>query len=152
MRYQLLHYHRVFIIGVFIVSMAAAGCGRGSLSTVSGTVTFEGAPVTSGSVILYCEDQQIVHGLIGPDGSYSIPNVPRGKARATVRAHSPLPDGFRLRTQLPPTIDGPRVPGEEPLGKHATPPIPKRYEMPEESGLAVQVSQADQVFDIRLNR
>jgi hypothetical protein len=130
----------------------STGCNRSTLSTVSGTVSFEGKPLASGSVMLYCEDRQIVHGLIGPDGTYSIPNVPRGTSRAVVRAHTPLPEGFQLKTKLPPMVNGPIGPPPGATSKDMLPPIPKRYELPEESGLVIRVENSSQHFDIILTR
>jgi hypothetical protein len=125
-----------------------AGCG-GKTSSVSGKVTFQGRPLEGGSVILYCEDKQIVRGLIGPDGTYTIPNVPKGVATVTVKAHAPIPAGFQLKQQLPPSKDGPRPPLTEKIAGEPD-AVPECYGLPEESGLQVQVGPGRVVFDIDL--
>ena len=51
----------------FLACALLSGCGPAQ-SEVSGTVTFQRGPVTSGSVILYCQDKQILTGAIGADG------------------------------------------------------------------------------------
>ena len=84
-------------------ALAGTGC-HGETATVEGTVTYRGEPLKSGSVILYCADKQLVRRTI-VDGRYSIPNVPRGPAGDGLR-HGNLPEGLRLRQELPPTVNG----------------------------------------------
>jgi hypothetical protein len=117
---------------------------------VSGTVTLRGKPVSGGSVVFYCADQQIVRGLIGPDGTYSIPNVPCGPAVVTVQAHPRVPPGLYLRQNLPPASGGPLTPTvDHPPEAHGT-PIPARYGLPEESGLSAVVERGRTTHDIDL--
>src|SRR5262249_57929125 len=98
---------------VVLVTLLAAGCGSAT-TTVTGTVTYQGQPVPGGSVVLYCEDKQIVRGLIGVDGRYTIPNVPHGRAVVTVPAHQRLPEGLYLKPNLPPPVNGPVPPARPP--------------------------------------
>jgi len=132
-----------------LLTLLAAGCGS-STSTVAGTVTYRGRPVTGGSVILYCEDRQIVRGLIGVDGRYAIPNVPLGTAVVTVQPHPRQPEGLRLPQHLPPSVNGP-VPPTGPPGTAPAVPLPPRYALPEESGLSVTVGRDHLTYDIDLN-
>lgn len=128
----------------------ASGCGS-KTATVEGVVSFQGKPVTDGSVVFYCSDKQIVRCLIGADGRYSIPNVPCGTAVVTVQSHAQLPAGLNLRQQLPPSTGGPVLPGgnagERPGRGRAIPP---RYALPEESGLWVAVDGGFLTYDIDL--
>lgn len=130
------------------LAAAAAGCGGGT-GTVAGTVTYRGKPIPSGSVVLYCADKQIVRGLIGPDGAYTIPNVPPGPAAVTVQAHARVPDGLRFRQNLPPVQDGPTPPDAAPAADKVV-AVPPRYSLPEESGLSVVVGPGPTTFDIPL--
>jgi hypothetical protein len=130
-------------------SLFAAGCGADT-TTLSGTVTFNGRPVTGGSVSLYCADKQIVRGIIDADGRYSIPNVPFGTAVITVQSHTFVPAGMQLQQKLPESVNSPAPPalaGE--TAKKAT-PIPPRYSHPEESGLTVDVRSHPATHDIQL--
>jgi hypothetical protein len=139
------------LIALPLLAFAAgsAGCGREPCS-LTGRVTFLGKPLSSGSVIVYCDDQQIVTGLIRPDGTYTIPNVPPGKARVTVQGHSNR-DWWRPKSQPPPAINGPVTPGSGRPGKDAPVTlVPDRYGVPEESRLAVIVDRARTPFDIQL--
>ncbi|HEY1188293.1 MAG TPA: carboxypeptidase-like regulatory domain-containing protein [Gemmata sp.] len=130
--------------------LLAVGC-QSRTATVSGTVTYRGQPVTGGSVVFYCSDKQIVRGLIGPDGRYSIPNVPIGSASVVVavQSHAKVPEGFRLSQQLPPSAGGPVPPAPTPPGARPV-ALPPRYALPEESGLAVTIGDAHVTYDIDL--
>lgn len=130
--------------------LSAVGC-EPRTATVSGAVTYRGQPVGGGSVVFYCSDKQIVRGLIGADGRYSIPNVPVGSASAvvTVQSHTKVPEGFRLKQQLPAANGGPVPPAPDgPEAPRAA--LPPRYALPEESGLAVRVDRAQVTYDIEL--
>lgn len=129
--------------------LVAAGCGANP-TTVSGTVTFQGRPVPGGSVILYCEDKQIVRGLIGPDGHYSIPNVPRGAVTVAVQAHPRVPDGMQMKQNLPPAAGGPLPPSAGLADGGKAVAIPQRYGLPEESGLSAVVGRDAVRYDIDL--
>jgi hypothetical protein len=135
----------------FLCTIVLPGCGS-ETATVTGVVTFQGKPVPGGSVVFYCADKQIVRGLIGTDGRYTIPNVPCGQATVTVQSPSRLPAGMRIRQQLPPVQNGPTIPtaeGSDSSGKGAG--IPPRYALPDESGLVVVVPRGQLVFDIELH-
>jgi hypothetical protein len=134
-----------------VTALAAAslsGCGS-STSTVTGAVTYQGQTLTSGSVILYCADKQIVRGLIASDGTYTIPNVPCGPATVTVQAHTRVPTGLGLKQQLPVAVGGPIPPGFEPPERQPI-SIPSRYGLPEESGLSIEVDSRTLTYDIVL--
>ena len=129
-------------------ALLVSGCGS-KTSTVVGTVTFRGEPVAGGSVVVYCTDKQIARGIIGPDGTYAIPNVPPGIAVVTVQAPARLPEGLQMRQKLPPSQGGPIAP----TGGAAAQPriaIPPRYALPEESGLSVTVDRGQVTYDINL--
>lgn len=148
MKYRSLIYASCMLAILLMLS----GCNRGTC-TLAGHVTFQNKPLTNGSVILFCENQQIVRGVIANDGSYSIPNVPRGLVRVTVTPVIRLPEGYQKKYDLPPVINGPVIPqfGSSDKGQKLT-PIPDRYSVPEESGIAVKVDQPVTAFDIHLVR
>jgi hypothetical protein len=127
----------------------ATGCSQKPCS-VSGRVTYQGRPVSSGSIVFYCANDQIVRGVIDTDGAYTIPNVPRGMVRVTVKAHSRAPEGFRKRLATPPMINGPVTPDTQQFGKEQVRPIPARYGVPGESGLLFKAERATTEFDIDL--
>ncbi|QJX00440.1 carboxypeptidase-like regulatory domain-containing protein [Frigoriglobus tundricola] len=134
-----------FVAGV---ALLAGGCASRT-STVGGTVTFRGRPVAGGSVVVYCADKQIARGIIGPDGTYTIPNVPSGTAIVTVQAPSRVPEGLQLKQNLPPSYGGPIAPAVGTAGAPRV-AIPPRYALPEESGLSVSVDRGQVTYDIDL--
>jgi hypothetical protein len=138
----------VTFVWVAAAALFAGGCGKPT-ATVSGRVTCNGKPLTGGSVILYCADKQIVHGIIGPDGRYTIPNVPRGSAVVTVRAHPRTPAGLQIKQSMPPVTNGPKAPTDG-SGELPPTPIPPRYALSEESGLSLVVDRDQLAHDIDL--
>jgi|SRR5579883_276167 len=145
------HYLTVGIVSLFVFGvLCASGCGSGSdTATVSGKVRFQGKPVAGGSVIVYCSDKQLARGIIGADGTYSIPNVPFGTSIVTVQAHTRLPAGLRLQQNLPPSSGGP-IPPTVDVNDTARVVVPQRYSLPEESGLSVVVDRGQVTYDIDL--
>src|SRR5437016_3362903 len=73
MRWNKLH-------GPLILIGIATGCG-GNTAIVSGKVTYQGRPVTSGSVIVLNQDGTAESWVILPDGTYSVPGVKRGHVK-----------------------------------------------------------------------
>ena len=143
---------RMALFALIALSAAPSGCGR-PLSTLTGHVTYQDKPVTGGSVVLYCEGQQIVRGQIDPNGTYTVSNVPRGRVQVTVLPPARLPEGFHKKYQTPPVINGPITPGVGKSDKEARElAIPQRFGVPEESGLAVVVGRGTTEFDIHLTR
>jgi hypothetical protein len=139
----------VLVVPLLAACLCAGGCDART-ATVAGRVTLRGQPLPSGSVSVYCADGQIARGNVGPDGRYSIPNVPPGAAAVTVQSHARIPPGLRVEQKLPPAIDGPVLPGAAGAGPDRVPPIPPRYAVPEESGLRVVVAGGPVTFDIDL--
>lgn len=142
--------HRLTLVGSLVAFAAvfASGCGS-ETATVTGRVTYQGRPVTNGSVIVYCSDKQIVRGNIGPDGAYTIPNVPRGTLAVTVQTHARIPAGLKMQQNLPPSSGGP-VPPTAPADDTTRVFVPARYALPEESGLSVVVDRGPVTYDINL--
>lgn len=144
----------LFHAPALVVGIAALACLSGcqaKTSSVSGKVTYEGKPVAGGSVILYCQDKQIVRGIIGTEGNFTIPNVPLGTATATVHAHTQVPPGLQFKQKrIPPVIDGPIPPRIDPANAGAAALIPERFGVPEESGLNLTVDRPRLVFNIDL--
>jgi hypothetical protein len=123
--------------------LALAGCGapKGELE---GKVTFNGQPLPGGQVVVHpskgwTEDDNAVptSSRIQDDGSYYVSNIPPGPAKITVMTIG----AFKL---------GPTGSSEarEYLGKYV--PIPLHYNDVNKSGLAVDVKNGKQEFNIAL--
>src|SRR5260370_24042520 len=71
-------------IGWFLVVLAAgAGCTRPS-TTVTGKVSYQGVPLTTGAVTFVTKDNQAFRGPIDKQGNYSVANGPEGPAQGIV--------------------------------------------------------------------
>jgi hypothetical protein len=126
---------RAFVFPLLAAAvLALCGCG-GDTVTVSGTVTFEGKPVSQGDIIFTDPE-----GKVAPDagkirdGSYSV-SVKPGKKKVEIRASKPI--------ALPPGKKGPM--GESEMWMDY---IPAKYNT--KSELAAEVSSASTKHDFTL--
>lgn len=129
-------------------AFCASGCSKNT-ATLSGRVTMRGVPLTSGSVVVFCSDQQICRGVIDTDGRYTIPDIPRGICRVTVQTKNGIPTGLRTPQRLPPNIEAPSLPASV-LPQEKGIVIPARYTIPDESKLTVNIDDSNVIYDIDL--
>jgi hypothetical protein len=162
---------------VVVLSLSALGCGRGK-STVSGTVTLDGKPLSAGQIVFIPQGAPAVSGEI-KDGQYSVAGVPNGEATVTVdnNAVKVLVDQARQGARGMPegaASSGGKalsVPGMSPeakeefekqqqasaeAAKHARElaatyrPVPHKYNDPNASGLKCTVGGRSVTFDVPL--
>jgi hypothetical protein len=55
-----------------LVVFASSGCGGPRIATVSGKVTYDGKPLSQGTIMFYPEVGRAAVGQIGSDGSYTL--------------------------------------------------------------------------------
>jgi hypothetical protein len=122
--------------------LAVAGCGPGAVGRVSGTVKYQGQPLTSGEVVFHCKNGEQVGCHITAQGTYELANVPVGFARIIVKTHPYVPPG--LKKSGPGASAAPAVEGS------SFTPLPARYGDPEKSGLIHDVKPGEQRYDIAL--
>jgi hypothetical protein len=115
------------------VFLAVPACDPDT-ATVSGRVTYQGKPLTSGSVTFCAAEGRVEHGLLRTDGSYAIERVPVGPARVAVASHTSVPVGLR----------GSSAPAEKPVA------LPARYRDPDQSGIEFTVEKGRTDYDIEL--
>ncbi len=107
-----------------------AGHGHGPLpNQVFGKVTFNGKPLTSGSVKFVHAGGEETGSAIDREGNYCIDNLPPGPVQVAVYSHSPNPFQPSAARVLA---------------------IPKRYQSPAESGLRLRVPEGRTCFNIDL--
>lgn len=128
--YTKLPWHVVLLL----LLLPLAGCG-GELTNLHGTVTLDGQPLASGTVVFTGSDKAAATGDIASDGSYtartgSLEGIRPGKYRVTVSA-------FRTR----------QVAGGTPMPEFLT---PVRYNRAETSGLEVEVPPGGREYNIAL--
>lgn len=132
-----------------LLALAAAGCGSPT-AVVSGTVTFKGHPLPSGTILFHGSDGRVEHGLIGSNGVYTLTNAPPGPVRISVKSHPASPTGMPSRGGPPPAAPTDLSPAvkEQRDGKFVS--IPARYLDPQRSGLTYTVRPGIQTHDINL--
>jgi hypothetical protein len=120
-----------------IAALTLVGCGgRGD---VSGTVRFNGKPLSTGRITFVGPDQRDgVYSLILTDGSYKVTGCPAGPVKIAVQAVVPR-SGPGQAAPKPGTV---RRPGAL--------KIPTRYADPSTSGLDYTVNRGEQQHDIDL--
>jgi hypothetical protein len=128
------------ILATMVLLTAAAGCGQ-KAATISGKVTFQEVPITTGTIAFISQNGKVFSGNI-EEGKYTVTGVEVGPdATVTVMSHVPSP------MMQPPTGPIAGVPNRKPL-KYV--PIPDRYGDPKRSGLSCQVMEGAQTCDFAL--
>jgi hypothetical protein len=130
------------VVAASLLAAAAVGCGgRGN---VSGKVTYQGKTLVWGTVQFEGSDGIVKHGNIRPDGTYTVPGVATGDAKAAVSSVNPQSSDFQpiQREGQPPRKPRPEVKGWF--------PIPPKYETPSASGLRYTITRGENTIDIEL--
>lgn len=125
---------------VFAVLPFLSGCGKPvdkrPTGLVSGTVTFKGKPVESGSVVFMSVDKRDVSsGTLDASGKYSLTR--------------PLPIGKYNVAVAPPEPEGPQDP-EKPVKPGPWYPIPVDQQTPDSGALTFEVKQDENTADFAL--
>jgi hypothetical protein len=129
------------VAGLVLVVLAA-GCGP-RFGDVSGTVKYQGKPVSGGTITFFDAANKTASSLIAPDGSYAVKHVAAGQARITVV--TPMPINFKgMSAGLQPVADGGAGPGPGPA-------LPAKYGDPSQSGLTCDVRSTNQTHDVTLD-
>ncbi len=160
----------LFVPGLLFLSLSVlvVGCGKGG-GTVSGKVTYKGETLKRGVVQFFPEGAGgSFTSPIKPDGTYSIPNVPRGMAKISVTSGSAKPPdqmmkgrggmgGARaakgMQQQQERLFKGKDVPPGASSAADAAeegPSVPPMYNDPEQSNLKVEVTGGKQTHDITI--
>lgn len=129
-----------------VLSTIAVGCGGSGgpeMARVSGKVTYQGKPLTKGTISFISADPNgtNANSVIGPDGSYSLQttNPNDGAVVGEYRVIVSDVDPNALNTAAP----------GEPVKKQER-AIPEKYEKPDTSGLTRKVVSGSNTFDIAL--
>ncbi len=120
--------------------LLAAGCDE-SRSGVSGKVTFNGAPITRGTVVFTAENNKAWAANISREGEYHIDGLPAGTFKVSLTNMATAP---QVRSGAAPAKDVQALPAAA-----AQPPLPRKYAKPD-NGLTLTVTGGSQTFDIEL--
>jgi hypothetical protein len=127
--------HRLLLVA--LVSATVIGCNRGPVTkSVSGAITYQNKPVTSGLINFLPEKGRPLGGGIESDGTYSV-KLPLGKYQVRIDAPAPLPEGFKEGMPMP---------------KLGPPLVPEKYANYASSGLTATISDTSgsQQVDFKL--
>jgi hypothetical protein len=147
-----------------VFAIELSGCSQPH-SRVHGTVKYKGQPVADGSIVFLSQDNQTYPAHIR-DGAYEIASVPRGHLQVAIQSGPQRP-----RPRAMPSAEAQQAKAKnsfaseerqkDDLAKSArrgnpdAPPaeggVPAIYSNPAKSGLAVDISEADQEhsFDLK---
>jgi hypothetical protein len=154
---------RAIAASALLLLLIIAGCGE-PVGRVHGLVTYQGKPLTEGTVAFLDANNQTYLAEVKNDGTYEA-KIPRGKCRVVVQ----------VQEVRPPSRPNPRADAGKDMtakvmasnedmaksGRLPTPPavpspakgstlIPAQYNDPNKSGLSLDVSGADQNYPIEL--
>jgi hypothetical protein len=125
--------------GWLVVLVLVGGCAPG-MGSVSGTVTYQGKPLETGTIIFYDSAKNAPAATINKDGTFAIPKVAAGKAKIAVMM--PMPISFR----------GADLPGGTKQGETTkVPSLPPKYADPEQSGLTFEVKSGSNQHEVKLD-
>jgi len=138
-------YGGVLLVLLLFCSLAA-GCAKPK-GSISGKVTYQGKPLTTGFVTFTPEKGPAVTSPIDGEGNYRVEKVPVGAAKISVTAVS------GTNTESLRKVSNPKDPKE--MMKALKPEstglkIPLTYNDPDQSGLTYTVQQGPQEHDIQL--
>lgn len=171
-----LRYSSIPAILLLSLPILTSGCGD-SVGTVSGTVTYQGKPLTGGSITFLPKEGLAVNGTIDKDGTYSVAKVPAGEVKISIDTFASRTGANRPAGGGPPVAGGPPGGGGPPKDRGGPPKdvlpkdvdpksfdpaaiererekhvkIPEKYLDPNKSGLTFTVVKGKNTHDIALS-
>jgi hypothetical protein len=131
-------FPRVGVALLLAAGPGLTGCGP-SQATVSGKVTYQGTPLTTGTVTFLCKGDKSVSCSISPTGEYTLTKVPVGPAKIGVFTPPAVPEN--MAGKVPEASGGA-------AGKPVA--IPASFSDPKSSGLEYTVTAGAQQHPIDL--
>lgn len=131
-------------------TLTASGCNTGPpTSEVSGTVTYKGKKLGSGTIQFIGKETKD-SSQIGADGTYHIFKAPRGSVKVVIETTAPVTGAG---TKAPPgskDTPPPNVLGGPEAAQGAYVPIPKKYAGEQTTPLSYEVTPGKQTKDFDL--
>jgi hypothetical protein len=122
-------------------ALGGIGCGGSgpALGKVSGKVSFQGKPLTEGTITFASQEKgPTITAKIGPDGAYRVKTA-KGEG---------LPPGRYEAWISPPVVELPVGMVKEMPKPREYPEIPAKYRQARTSGLTLTVEQGDNTLDV----
>lgn len=121
-----------------LLLLLAPGCGP-RFGNVSGTVTYQGKPLTGGTITFFDAANRTTSGEIKPDGTYTVSKVALGQARIAVATPMDIPFK-KINEDVKMDVAAPKPS-----------PIPVKYADADKSGLTCEVTAPDQKHDVTMD-
>lgn len=140
---------RIALIPAALALALVAGAGCGGSSTehpetvpVKGTVSYQGKPLTSGTISFVSDTGQTASGSIGSDGSYTLSTFAEGDGAVL---------GHHKVSVVADDQPGDIMPGSSPGYKPTKAVVPKKYNDPGSSTLEATVAKGQEpiAFDLK---
>lgn len=150
-------------ISIVVFTLVGAGCSSSSTGDISGTVTFQGKPVVSGTVSVIGPEGNPVGTVIQPDGTYKMTGIQTGSSIFLVA--SPAPAGEVAAAGAGKPGKGDILDGKPDAASEAGPAagttlspdqlkkwvaIPNKYLDPNQTDLKFTVSSGANTFNIEM--
>jgi hypothetical protein len=141
-------------VGVCFALTSLMGCGGGNpKAALKGTVTYKGAPVTGGTLMLYPASGAPFSISLKTDGSFQVDDAPVGPMKVTVETDSVshaapggMPPGMAMPKDSKPPPDMPKPDATNQPKKVV---IPAKYNKAETSGLTWDTkAEKTKTFDL----
>jgi hypothetical protein len=124
---------------------AGPGCAVKRTTTIHGTVTYKGAPVSVGAIYFHGPDNRMAMGNLDEDGTFTATDVPLGEVRVSLQVRDPGAYAQQMK-------DPRNRPAANPKGgAHAgVTSVPEKYADPNTSGLKYPIDARTQELDVKL--
>jgi len=140
------------VLVVCVVSFVMTGCGQ-QYTDVSGTVSYRGRSVVTGTVSIIGSDQLTYYAPIQLDGTFTAKNVPVGSAKVGVYSPDPyfelpVPPEVKSRLEEARRASGVATIPKPPKGRWVR--LPPKYADPLTSEVVAELTVPNSVLDLRL--
>ena len=135
-------------LGLFLLAVLVAGpgCSGKKTTTLHGTVTYKGAPVSVGAIYFHGPDNRMAMGNLGEDGTFTATDVPLGEVRVSLQVRDP---GAYAR-QMKDPVNRPTANPKGGAGPGVT-SIPAKYADPNTSGLKYPIDSQTRELEVKLD-
>ena len=144
---------RLTALGACLILGVLVGCGDGNKATVSGKVTYKGAPVTGGTLTLYPSSGTPYPVNINANGAFNVSDVPVGQMGVAVSTDNvPTTQGYQMPPGVTPPKDmaTPEAPKIDMSNQEKKVIIPAKYRDPKTSGFTWDVKGGKNTRDFDL--
>ena len=140
-----------------LLALALGGCGKGlklpPMAKVDGKVTYNGKPLTGGTISFFPLDDKSGHPAIGEidsNGSFELTTFNTGDGAVLGQHKAVVSVKPEVSADTPPDRIPSQLPEDLKKAQGNTPPIPAKYSDPEKTPLRYTVRAEGNHFDVEL--